>query len=253
MGVSEDRDNDLSDLGNPGAVRGAGLAGLLGDDDEDDFVPTSTSQPSTAVGFRPEAGEPSRTSAGSGPSRGDTTKRTSGTDTLANDTPADSTSATESRRPRSQTASESGNAKTLYTSDEVKTRLTNYRFEHRISALKIILQAIEHAAGGGENLRNGDLDELRKVLDEARVKGDLDFFAENPNTVKYKGGGSTPSQYRPTPAQFKQLQQLTVLLGFTERSTWLAPVLDNFLPADQAQPRKRGTGRGKGTGGGSEG
>ncbi|SFQ30079.1 hypothetical protein [Amycolatopsis rubida] len=230
--MSDTTDNDLSHLGNPAVRRGIGLKGLMDDDDDDDYPAppasrtSAPSHPRTAEKPRQTAAPPTpepRSSGGDGSSE----KAAPNTGTR--------------RAVRGKATSNSSNNKTLYTSYEVKTRLTNYRYSHRVSILKIILKAIEHAAGGGERLSKGDLGGLKEVLDKARIKGAFDFFAENPNTVRYQGGGSTPSGYKPTPAQFEQLQKLTEMLGFSERSTWLAPILDNFLPPlseDKGKTRK---------------
>ncbi|MGC7247325.1 hypothetical protein RBA15_22395, partial [Mycobacteroides abscessus subsp. massiliense] len=56
------------------------------------------------------------------------------------------------------------------------------------------------------------------------------LFPADPAAVKYLGGGPAQIMYAATPEQSAVLDRLGAEHGFSARSTWLAPVLNHFLP-----------------------
>lgn len=141
------------------------------------------------------------------------------------------------QRRRNRKASPGGTA-TIYTSESVRSRLTSYRKKHDITNLVVVFQAIEQCGKLSEvgkkieELTDEDLTALRETIQNAVVQTSYSggLFSSNPKAVEYVGGGGAPSQFTPTPQQARELDILGEKLGFDKRSTWLAPVLNEFLP-----------------------
>lgn len=120
---------------------------------------------------------------------------------------------------------------TIYMSESVRARLEDYRIKHRTTNLVVVLKAIE-ACGDLDKLKNGDVSQLQEVIEKAAVSTGYSggLFSSNPKAVKYLGGGGAPAQFTPTPEQARELDELGKQLGFKNRSTWIAPILNEFLP-----------------------
>ncbi len=127
---------------------------------------------------------------------------------------------------------------TIYTSESVRSRLTAYRKKHDTTNLVVVFQAIEQCGKLSEigkrieELTDEDLTALRETIENSIVQTSYSggVFSSNPKAVEYLGGGGAPSQFTPTPQQARELDILGVRLGFDKRSTWLAPILNEFLP-----------------------
>jgi hypothetical protein len=57
--------------------------------------------------------------------------------------------------------------------------------------------------------------------------------------VRYVGGGSVQIGFSPTADQEEVLDRIGADLGFETRSTWIAPVLNAFLPGRKDSPPAR--------------
>jgi hypothetical protein len=131
-------------------------------------------------------------------------------------------------KPRQRRQSAGGTA-TVYVSQNVKTRLEDYRIKERMTNRDIILTAI------------GQLhDQLAGIIEAAKesTAPPNPLFPPDPKAVKYVGGGPVPVQFTPSAAQAEVVDSLSEKLGFTSRSTWIAPVLNEFLPGRKDKPAK---------------
>lgn len=122
-------------------------------------------------------------------------------------------------RPRARTKP----ASAVYVTAGVKKRFEKYRHDNKATNLQVILEAIstKHKAG-----------ELETIIEQSRystVPVD-DLFPVDPSAVRYLGGGSSPISFSPTPEQEAVIDRIGQSLGFETRSTWIAPVLNAFLP-----------------------
>lgn len=129
------------------------------------------------------------------------------------------TAARKPGRPRTRNKPTSA----VYVSPGVKKRFEKYRHDNKMTNLTVILQAIsaKHKAG-----------ELEEIIDKSRystVPKD-DLFPADPSAVRYLGGGDSQISFALTPEQEEVLDGITKTLGFETRSTWIAPVLNDFLP-----------------------
>ncbi|MFD3716154.1 hypothetical protein [Streptomyces sp. NPDC058677] len=71
-----------------------------------------------------------------------------------------------------------------------------------------------------------------QIIQESKVSAAAgnDLFPEDPRAVRYLGAGPVQIQIAPTYAQLQVLDTLTAKYGFEARATWIAPVLNAFLP-----------------------
>lgn len=192
---------DLGDLTKP-AGRGAGLADLVSAP-----PPRSVTDPGPAEApaqLRPVASAPAAL-------------------------PLDSTAVPPTRRPgRPRTRSKPTTA--VYVSPGVKNRFEKYRHSAKSTNLHVVLEAIsaKHKAG-----------ELAEIIEKSRYSTapTNDLFPADPSAVRYLGGGSAQIAFSPTAEQEKVIDTIGAQLGFDTRSTWIAPVLNAFLPGkkDAAQ------------------
>lgn len=109
-------------------------------------------------------------------------------------------------------------------SQGVKQRFEDYRHKAKKTNLQVVLEAI--------TAKHADLTDIikRSEVSTAPVGGSL-FPADPPSAVRYLGGGSVQIGFSPpTPEQENVLDSLGRELGFTTRSTWIAPILNAFLP-----------------------
>lgn len=198
-------DEDLSDLGTPN--RGEGLADFF--DTPADEVPAPADEPEA-----PE-GTPQSPPAG----------RRDEPEPEAPRPPART-----QRKAKRPTPGAPGTA-TVYLSESVRARLEDYRIKHRTTNLVVVFSAIE-ACGDVDKLQQGDFSQLQDVIKKAAVATGYSggFFSSNPKAVRYVGGGGAPVQFKPTPEQARQLDEVGQQLGFESRSTWIAPLLNEFLP-----------------------
>jgi hypothetical protein len=80
---------------------------------------------------------------------------------------------------------------------------------------------------------------LREILADSQLSPQVggDLFPSDPAQVRYAGMGSVQIQISPTYAQLRVLDELTAELGFSRRATWIAPVLNAFLPGRRESGR----------------
>ena len=129
------------------------------------------------------------------------------------------------RRPgRPRTRSKPTTA--VYVSHGVKARFEKYRHATKSTNLHVVLEAIsaKHKAG-----------ELADIIASSRYSTapSNDLFPSDPSSVRYLGGGSSQIAFSPTPEQDRVLDNIGLELGFNTRSTWIAAVLNAFLPGKQ--------------------
>lgn len=126
------------------------------------------------------------------------------------------------RRPgRPRTRSKPSTA--VYVSAGVKARFEKYRHSTKSTNLDVVLEAIsaKHQAG-----------ELAEIIDKSRYSTARTnaLFPSDPSAVRYLGGGSSQIAFSPTAEQDRVIDAIGAELGFNTRSTWIAPVLNAFLP-----------------------
>lgn len=126
------------------------------------------------------------------------------------------------RKPRIRTGGNSPSA--IYTSIGVQKRFERYRHKTKQTNLQVVLEAV-----------GSKYDDLEEIIAAAKVNTAPvnEMFAENPSAVRYIGGGSVQIMYIPTPAQEAKLDEIGQKLQIDTRSTWLAPVLNAFLPGQK--------------------
>lgn len=111
----------------------------------------------------------------------------------------------------------------VYVSPGVKSRFEKYRHSAKSTNLHVVLEAIstKHKAG-----------ELAQIIEDSRYSTapTNDLFPADPSAVRYLGGGSAQIAFSPTAEQEKVIDTIGAQLGFDTRSTWIAPVLNAFLP-----------------------
>ncbi|GAA2401437.1 hypothetical protein [Mycolicibacterium llatzerense] len=110
----------------------------------------------------------------------------------------------------------------VYVSQGVKLRFEDYRHKAKKTNLQVVLEAI--------TAKHGQLADIIKAsaVSTAPVGGSL--FPADPSAVRYLGGGAVQIGFSPTPEQESVLDALGEELGFSTRSTWIAPILNAFLP-----------------------
>lgn len=184
---------DLSDLGAP-RPRSNGLSDLLG-----------TTQTAAQPGAHPAVGE-----------QFEQVVELAG----AQDTQAPKRSRRAPRQPTTRSRTRPTTA--VYVSQGVKQRFEDYRHRSKKTNLQVVLEAI--------TTKHGELADIIKAaaVSTAPVGGSL--FPADPSAVRYLGGGSVQIGFSPTTEQESVLDTLGEELGFTTRSTWIAPVLNAFLP-----------------------
>lgn len=184
---------DLSDLGSP-APRGAGLAGLVG-------TAPSPARPQRVESDRPAAPEPVPQTVASAPPTVEPAVRRSG----------------KPGRPRTRVKPTSA----VYVSPNVKQRFEAYRHKQKATNLQVVLEAISSKHG-----------ELADIIRAARFNTAPvnPLFPADPSAVRYLGGGSVQIGFSPTAEQEEVIDRIGAELGFDTRSTWIAPVLNAFLP-----------------------
>lgn len=194
---------DLSDLGAP-AARGAGLSNLLSPN-----VERPSSPPEQRPNRQAEA-EADPADAGA-------------TDVVA---PAPRKPGRPGR-PRTRTKPVTA----VYVSPGVKQRFEAYRHKQKATNLQVVLEAISS--------KHGELADIIKksAFSTAPVNP---LFPADPSAVRYVGGGSVQIGFSATAEQEQVLDRLGAELGFETRSTWIAPVLNAFLPGRKDVPPDRG-------------
>jgi hypothetical protein len=201
---------DLSDLSSP-QPRGAGLAGLIG-------TTASSARPQRVEPPRPQRIEPVRTERVG-------TNRVSPPETVQQDVSprtreVDETSVRRRGKPgRPRTRVKPTTA--VYVSPNVKKRFDKYRHAQKATNLQVVLEAISNKH-----------DELAGIIEKSRfhIAPVNPLFPADPSAVRYVGGGSVQIGFSPTPEQEEVIDQIGQRHGFTARSTWIAPVLNAFLP-----------------------
>lgn len=117
----------------------------------------------------------------------------------------------------------------VYVAEGVKKRFEKYRYEHKLTNVQVVLQAVA-------DLREA----LPQVIKESRydTAPSNPLFPPDPGTVKYLGGGSAAVTFKPTVEQAAVLDEIGGEIGFAKLSTWLAPVLNSFLPGKRETKRE---------------
>jgi hypothetical protein len=193
---------DLSDLGAP-APRGAGLADLVA------AGPPAAAQddPSPSGAQAIESGQRGEDVGGSA--------RTTVTDTGRHGERAGRRG--RPGRPRTRVRPTTA----VYVSPGVKQRFEAYRHKHKATNLQVVLEAISSKHS-----------ELADIIRDSRFNTAPvnPLFPADPNAVRYIGGGSVQIGFSPTPEQEEVIDRIGADLGFDTRSTWIAPILNAFLP-----------------------
>jgi hypothetical protein len=199
---------DLSDLGTPAKPRGAGLADLVGE------RPAATPRPRPA-----HADQPADPGATPTPIRAITTAQDVAEPTARN-----------GRRPgRPRTRVRPVTA--VYVSPGVKQRFETYRHKQKATNLQVVLEAISTKH-----------DHLGDIINASAVSTAPvnPLFPADPSAVRYLGGGSVQIAFSPTPEQEQVIDRIGAEIGFDTRSTWIAPVLNAFLPGRKDSQSHRG-------------
>lgn len=117
----------------------------------------------------------------------------------------------------------------VYVSSGVKKRFEKYRHDSKLTNLTVILKAIsaKHKA-----------EELEGIIEKSRYSTapEDDLFPSDPSAVRYLGGGNSPIAFSATTEQAAKIDEIGKELGFETRSTWIAPVLNDFLPGKKDAP-----------------
>lgn len=198
---------DLSDLNKP---RGEGLADLIPTPPE----PEASAEPQTAPDPGPPVSTPNRRS----PDLPDIAPDLEAT---APDAPTESV---PESRPAGKQKARTGNDKdfgAVYVTENVRKRFDKYRHDQRLTNAQVVMKAVSKLHS-----------ELSDVVGAAKYStAPVDpLFPPDPSAVKYAGGGSAQIVYATTPEQATVLETIGAEIGFSTRSTWLAPVLNAFLP-----------------------
>ncbi|MGV0740244.1 hypothetical protein ABQF35_28040 [Mycobacterium syngnathidarum] len=199
---------DLGDLTAP-PVRGAGLSGLL---DEAPASPPASSA-ATASPAQPAADTVALA---------DTEESSEQDEVVTPFRPLSSARTPSPRKPgRPRTRTKPTSA--VYVSDGVKKRFEKYRHDKKSTNLQVILEAIsaKHKA-----------DELDTIIKESKYSTApvSDLFPADPSSVRYLGGGSSQIAFSLTAEQEAKIDEIGQQLGFETRSTWIAPILNSYLP-----------------------
>lgn len=122
-------------------------------------------------------------------------------------------------RPRTRTKPTTA----VYVSPGVKARFEKYRHSTKSTNLHVVLEAISAIHKTGE---------LASIIAASRYSTapSNDLFPADPSAVRYLGGGSAQIAFSPTSEQDHVIDTIGAQLGFNTRSTWIAPVLNAFLP-----------------------
>lgn len=207
---------DLSDLNKP---RGEGLADLI--------PPAPAPEESVGSETAPEAPVPAGAGTGRSPgldAAGDPADESNVDPSTTVDREAEGDTRTPADRQR---AGKDFGA--VYVNESVRKRFDKYRHDQRLTNAQVVLKAVSDLHS-----------ELPEVIAAAKYStAPVDpLFPADPSAVKYLGGGPAQIVYATTEDQAKVLDTIGEGLGFKTRSTWLAPVLNAFLPGR----KERGSG-----------
>lgn len=210
---------DLSDLNAPRsdvspARRGAGLANLIPNQ-------APPAPPAPGPDLQPAPSAPAPTPSAPAPQ--------SPAVAVPDSSPAVPAPASEAPAGQQGTARKGKPISGVYVTEGVKKRFEKYRYDHKLTNVQVVLQAVyeKHA-------------ELPQILEQSAYNSAPvnPLFPADPKAVKYVGGGSAQVTFKPTPEQAKKLDELGKEMGFDKRSTWLAPVLNSFLPGRKETKRE---------------
>lgn len=121
---------------------------------------------------------------------------------------------------------------TVYVTAGVKKRFEDYRQAKKgRTSNDVVLEAVaaNHAR-------------LQDILEDAKYYSTgttvaSDLFPVDARRVRYLGGGDSQIQFNVTSEQMAVLERLREELGMKTLSTWLAPVLNEFLPGKREKQR----------------
>ena len=111
------------------------------------------------------------------------------------------------------------------------SRFEAYRHKQKATNLQVVLEAI--------STKHDELSDIIKksAFSTAPVNP---LFPADPSAVRYVGGGSVQIGFSATPQQEEVIDRIGSELGFDTRSTWIAPVLNAFLPGRKDSAPNRG-------------
>lgn len=116
---------------------------------------------------------------------------------------------------------------TLYVSPGLHRRFDKYvRAKRGRTNTSVVLEAIAE--------KRATTPEIIKKSRVSATAGN-ELFPEDPRAIRYLGAGPVQIQIAPTYAQLQVLDSLTEEYGFEARATWIAPVLNEFLPGKKEQ------------------
>ncbi len=109
----------------------------------------------------------------------------------------------------------------VYVTAGVRKRFDDYRHRQRLTAGRVMLEAI-----------SAKIDTLADTVAAARYSTTPSsaLFPPDPAAVRYLGGGTVAIPVTVTPEQCEVIADLGRSLGIETRSTWIAAVLNDFLP-----------------------
>lgn len=212
---------NLADLSAPAPARGDGVADLLG-------PPEGSLSPWEDSAANHEGENAADDAAG------DTSNNAEGGDVDEHSAPDDGSNGVgpgrlrrTAKTPRVRNGGKSAAA--VYTSVGVRQRFERYRHKTKKTNLQVVLDAVADK-----------YDELKQIIEDSKVSTAPvnPLFASDPSAVRYIGGGSVQIGYIPTPEQEKKLDEIGQSLGIEKRSTWLAPVLNAYLPGQKDTRRE---------------
>lgn len=117
----------------------------------------------------------------------------------------------------------------VYVAEGVKKRFEKYRYDNKLTNVQVVLRAV-----------SDQRDKLPAIIEQSKydTAPPAPGFPSDPSTVKYIGGGSNQVTFKPTVEQAAELDRIGANIGFDKRSTWLAPVLNSFLPGRKETKRE---------------
>lgn len=117
----------------------------------------------------------------------------------------------------------------VYVAEGVKKRFEKFRYDNKLTNVQVVLRAV-----------SSQRDKLAQIIEQSKydTAPAAPGFSSDPSTVKYIGGGSAQVTFKPTLEQAAELDAIGDQIGFDKRSTWLAPVLNSFLPGRKETKRE---------------
>lgn len=146
-------------------------------------------------------------------------------DTVTTERIAEEVPAPLPRKVAAQTAK--AKQSTAYVSASVNKRLQAYKKKKDCSVRDVVFRALAQT-----------MDRHKEIIDASRYYvGEVnELFPPDPSKMRFAGHGPEQAIFKPTTAQEQILLDIERELGFTSRSTWIAPLLNEFLPGKKDMP-----------------